>query len=355
MIDKFGTFQINGHTNRILPLNHPRHTIIDIAKAANVSKSTVSLVLQGSPLVNKTTREHVNKVIAEHGYIYNRAAAGLRFSTSKIIGVVVNDLTNPFFAELAVGIDAEAQEAGFVQFMAHTAENTDRQKHVIASMRENGICGLIVCPARGSTAQDFEPLLKNNIPVVLAVRTIPDAGISHVISDNHAGVFDATRHLHDLGHRRIAFLGGFADTRVFAERLAGYRDALFGAMITLDAKLVTASMPSRAGGVSAMERVLSLPNPPTAAVCLNDAVAFGACDALRAAGKTPGRDFAIVGFDDVIEAKSVVPALTTVTTEPQNIGRRAARLLMQQIASGIIAEQITMPVRLTIRRSCGAR
>ncbi len=336
-------------------MNHPRHTIVDIAKAANVSKSTVSLVLQGSPLVNKTTREHVSKIIAEHSYVYNRAAAGLRNTKSKIIGVVVNDLTNPFFAELAVGIDAEVQDAGFVQFLAHTGESTTRQGQVIASMRENGICGLIVCPARGSRLEDFQPLLNNKIPVVLAVRTIPDAGISHVISDNHAGVFNATKHLHDLGHKRIAFLGGYADTRVFAERFAGYRDALFGAMITLDPKLTTASMPSRAGGVIAMERALSLPNPPTAAVCLNDAVAFGACDALRAAGKEPGKDFAIVGFDDVIEAKSVVPALTTVTTDPQGIGRRAAQLLLQQIATGITSEQIIMPATLTIRQSCGAK
>ncbi len=332
-------------------MNHERITVIDVARAAGVSKSTVSLVLQGSPLVNKSTREKVAARISELGYVYNRAAANLRQSRSKIIGVVVNDLTNPFFAELAVGIDAAVQDAGFVQFLAHTGESPDRQKQVIASMRENGICGLIACPARGSKADDFKPLLNNNIPVVLAVRAIPASGISTVQSDNYSGAFNATRHLLDLGHKRIAFLGGFADTSVFAERWTGYRDALFAAMITLDPKMTVASMPSRAGGVVATERVLALSNPPSAAVCLNDAVAFGVCDALRAAAREPGRDFAVTGFDDVIEAKSAVPALTTVTTDPQAIGRRAAKLLLGQIASGAKTEHIVLPVTLTIRQS----
>ena len=173
-------------------------------------------------------------------------------------------------------------------------------------------------------------------------------------SDNYAGAFNATRHLLKLGHKRIAFLGGFTDTRVFAERWTGYRDALFAAMIMIDPKLTIASMPSRAGGVVAMQRALSLANPPGAALCLNDAVAFGACDALRGAGREPGRDCAIVGFDDVIESKSAVPALTTVATDPQGIGRQAAQLLMQQIAADSIRpEHITMPVTLTIRQSCG--
>lgn len=334
-----------------------RVTVIDIARAAGVSKSTVSLVLQASPLVNETTRAKVNAVIRELGYVYNRGAANLRQSNakSKIIGVVVNDLTNSFFAELAVGIDMVVQSAGYVQFLANTGESLDRQREVIASMREHGISGLILSPARGTDAADLKPLVASGVPVVNVVRQIVGAKVSSLISDNHAGAHAAVTHLAGLGHRRIAFFGGFPDTAVFSERLRGYRDALVDAGLEVSEELVIGSAPSRAGGVDAAERALSLPVRPTAALCFNDAVAFGACDGLRAKRLEPGVDFAVVGFDDVIEAKAAVPALTTVSVDPQGMGRRAAQLLLKQINAGKAdAEAIIGSVRLVIRQSCGS-
>lgn len=334
-----------------------RVTVIDIARAAGVSKSTVSLVLQASPLVNEATRAKVNAVIRELGYVYNRGAANLRQSNakSKIIGVVVNDLTNSFFAELAVGIDMVVQSAGYVQFLANTGESLDRQREVIASMREHGISGLILSPARGTDASDLKPLVAAGIPVVNVVRQIAGAKVSSLISDNYAGAHAAVTHLAGLGHRRIAFFGGFPDTAVFNERLRGYRDALVDAGLDVSEELVIGSAPSRAGGVAAAERALSLQVRPTAALCFNDAVAFGACDGLRAKRLEPGVDFAVVGFDDVIEAKAAVPALTTVSVDPQGMGRRAAQLLLKQINAGKAdAEAIVGSVRLVIRQSCGS-
>lgn len=186
-------------------MSKPRTSIVDIAEAAGVSKSTVSLVLQGSSLVNEKTRDKVNAVIADLGYVYNRGAANLRQSRSKIIGIVVNDLTNGFFAELAVGMDMVVQSAGYVQFLAHSGESVGRQQEVIASMRENGIAGLIVSPARGTEASDIRPLADSGIPVVLVVRNVPGAKVSTLISDNYAGVKAAVRHLIGLGHRQSRF------------------------------------------------------------------------------------------------------------------------------------------------------
>ncbi|MDE1996083.1 MAG: LacI family DNA-binding transcriptional regulator, partial [Rhizobiaceae bacterium] len=311
-----------------------RVTVVDIAKAAGVSKSTVSLVLQGSTLVNDGTRAKVNAVMRELGYVYNRGAANLRQSSakSKIIGVVVNDLTNSFFAELAVGVDTVVQSAGYVQFLSSTGENLDRQREVIASMREHGISGLIMSPARGTEAADLKPFVAAGMPVVLAVRNVPGARVSSVVSDNREGIFAGVRHLADLGHRRIAFLGGFQDTAVFDERLDGYRAAITACGQQLDEALIVSSAPSRAGGVEAVGRALAIEDKPTGAVCFNDAVAFGVCDGLRARQLEPGRDFAVIGFDDVIEAKTAVPALTTISVDPQGIGRRAAQLLLKQIS-----------------------
>jgi LacI family transcriptional regulator len=333
-----------------------RITVIDIANAAGVSKSTVSLVLQGSSLVNDVTRAKVNTIIRELGYVYNRGAANLRQSNSKskIVGMVVNDLTNSFFAELAVGIDSVMQSAGYVQFLANTGENIDRQREVIASMREHGISGLIISPARGTEAQDFKPLISAGIPVVIAVRNVPGARASSLTSDNEAGAVASVEHLAELGHRRIAFLGGFPDTAVFTERFGGYRDALRRAGLGFDSDLVIGAAPSRAGGVEAIERAMRLADRPTAAVCFNDAVAFGVCDGLRSRRMEPGVDFSVIGFDDVIEAKTAVPALTTVSVDPQGMGRRAAQLLLKQINSGSTEpEALISGVRLVVRQSCG--
>lgn len=335
-----------------------RVTVIDIAKAAGVSKSTVSLVLQGSSLVNDGTRAKVNAVMRELGYVYNRGAANLRQagSNSKIIGVVVNDLTNSFFAELAVGVDMVVQSAGFVQFLSNTSESIGRQREVIASMREHGISGLILSPARGTEAVDLKPLVAAGIPVVVVVRNVPGARVSSIVSDNLEGMSAAVQHLASLGHRRVAFLGGFQDTAVFHERLEGYRAGLSASGLEFDENLVVASVPSRAGGVDAVGRALSIENRPTAAVCFNDAVAFGVCDGLRARRIEPGSDFAVIGFDDVIEAKTAVPALTTVSVDPEGMGRRAAQLLLKQINAGKPdAEAIVTSVRIVVRESCGSK
>lgn len=334
-----------------------RVTVVDVAKVAGVSKSTVSLVLQGSPLVNEGTRARVSAVMRELGYVYNRGAANLRQASTKsgIIGVVVNDLTNSFFAELAVGVDMVVQSAGFVQFLSNTSESIDRQREVIASMREHGIAGLIVSPARGTDAADFKPLVAAGIPVVVMVRHMTGAKVSSIIADNRGGTANSVAHLASLGHQRIAFLGGFPDTAVFEERLAGYHQGLQASGLEFNADLVVSSAPSRAGGADAIDRTLAIIDAPTAAVCFNDAVAFGVCDGLRARRKEPGQDFAIVGFDDVIEAKTAVPALTTVSVDPQGFGRRAAQLLLKQINAGRAEpENITTAVRLVIRESCGA-
>jgi LacI family transcriptional regulator len=293
----------------------------------------------------------------ELGYVYNRGAANLRQagSNSKIIGVVVNDLTNSFFAELAVGVDMVVQSAGFVQFLSNTSESIDRQREVIASMREHGISGLILSPARGTEAADLKPLVAAGIPVVIAVRNVPGARVSSIASDNHQGAFSAVQHLVSLGHRRIAFLGGFPDTAVFHERLGGYQAALSASGLEFDENLIVSSIPSRAGGVDAIGRALSIESGPTSAICFNDAVAFGVCDGLRARRLEPGPDFAVVGFDDVIEAKTAVPALTTVSVDPQGMGRRAAQLLLKQINAGKAeAEPVISSVRLVVRQSCGA-
>src|SRR5690606_33011081 len=199
--------------------SRPKTTILDIARAAGVSKSTVSLVLQGSDLIRPDTAGKVRKAIEETGYVYNRGAANLRKAQSNVIGMVVNDLTNPFYAELAVGMERAFQSAGVVPFIANTAENPVRQEEVLKSMLEQGVAGLIVSPARGTRPDAFARVEAAGIPMVFAMRRLPDSRIPVIAPDNHRGALLATRHLIGKGHRRLSFLGGSPDLVVYRERL----------------------------------------------------------------------------------------------------------------------------------------
>jgi LacI family transcriptional regulator len=327
-----------------------RVTIVDVARRAGVSKSTVSLVLGGSRLVAEATRERVAQAMSELGYIYHRGAATLRGARSGVLGMVINDLSNPFFVEMAIGAEDACQGGAFIPFLAHTIENPARQLQVIRSMREHGAAGLLLSPAIGTSLGELKPLLAD-MPVVQVMRRTPGLKASFVAPRNKEGAHRATQHLIALGHRRIAFVGGFAAMTVREERLAGYRAALQDAGLPFDPSGIIDAMTSYAGGDAAAAQL----RDATAALCFNDAVAIGLMRALTARGVSVGRDFAIVGFDDIDEAKHTFPALTSVAVDARSLGARAAQLLMRQIASGdVSAETVLAPTTLVVRASCGA-
>jgi LacI family transcriptional regulator len=329
-------------------------TILDIAREAGVSKSTVSLVLQGSGLIRPETAGKVRKAIEDVGYVYNRGAANLRKAHSNVIGMVINDLTNPFFAELAVGMERVFQSAGVVPFIANTAENPVRQEEVLKSMMEQGVAGLIVSPARGTTAEAFRRMQQAGIPVVLAMRRLREGRVPAVVPDNRRGATLAAAHLIRKGHRRLAFFGGFSDMVVYHERADGFRDACEAHGIAPEDMTIVEGETNRKGGMACLDTALALAEPPTAALCFNDAVAFGVMLALRKRGLEPGRDFAVVGFDDVVEAQHYMPALTSVAVDSAGLGERAAHVMLKMIQSRTTrAEDHVGAVNLVIRESCG--
>lgn len=328
-------------------------TILDIASRAGVSKSTVSLVLQGSGLIRTETADKVRRAIEEVGYVYNRGAANLRKAHSNVIGMVINDLTNPFFAELAVGMERVFQSAGYVPFIANTAESAIRQEEVLRSLMEQDVAGLIVSPAHGTSADAFRRIEAAGIPLVFAMRRMAGGRFPAIVPDNRRGGFLATEHLIRKGHRKLAFLGGFSDMVVFHERLGGFRDACAAHGIGEDDMVVVEGETNRKAGMGCLETAMREASP-TAALCFNDAVAFGAMIALRKRGMEPGRDFAVVGFDDVVEAQHYVPALTSVTVDTPGLGERAAHAVLRMIQSGTNrAEDHVGAVNLVVRESCG--
>jgi LacI family transcriptional regulator len=331
-----------------------RVTIVDVARRAGVSKSTVSLVLGGSSLVADSTRERVADAMSELGYIYHRGAATLRGAKSGVIGMVINDLSNPFYVELAIGIEQACQGGAYIPFLANAAENPVRQQEVIRSMREHGAAGLVLSPAIGTSPSELRPLL-TGLPVVQVMRRLAGLKASFVAPENKEGARKATAHLIANGHRRIAFVGGVTSLLVRDERLAGYRLALEEVGIAVDVSLVLETPTSYAGGGAAVPQLLNLQKPATAALCFNDVVAIGLIRALTEAGVAVGTNFAVIGFDDIEEAKHTLPALTSVAVDGRNLGSRAAQLLMRHLASGDFEpEAVLCPTTLMIRKSCGA-
>lgn len=336
---------------------HRKTTLSDIAAGCGVSRATVSLVLRGSPLVNKHTRARVEEELRKQGYVYNRAAANLRRRTSSSIALVVNELSNPFFAEFAAGVDETLGEAGFVTLLGSTGESVKREQAVLGSLIEHGPGGIILSPAEGSEARDVLGAIGGHLPVVLFNRELGGrlpqyAHWDRLMLDNQPGTRLATEHLIARGHRRIAFFGGHDDASSTRERHAGYVQAMQAAGLPIEPHWRVQSTPTRIDAVRATPELFEGGSMPTAAVCYNDAVALGLILGLHQRGLQAGRDFAVTGFDDIAEAAMSVPPLTTLSTAPRARGRQAAELLLARLRDPQApASTVIAPVELVVRES----
>lgn len=200
-----------------------RPTIIDVARAAGVSKSTVSLVLQNSPLVKAETRAGVRRAMADLGYVYNRAAATLRSANAGLIGLVINDLRNPFFTEFATSVQMALSARGYATVIANTDEDPAIQAQVVNAMIEHGVAGLILSPAYDDEAATFDPIARAGIPALQVLRrVVPTDRFPFATPDYEHGSRLAAEHLRSLGARRIGFIGGLAGRSVTQRRLSGY-------------------------------------------------------------------------------------------------------------------------------------
>jgi LacI family transcriptional regulator len=332
-----------------------RPTIIDVARVAGVSKSTVSLVLQESPLVRDETRQAVRSAMAALGYVYNRAAANMRSSNVGLIGLVINDLRNPFFTEFAASAQMAFLERGYATVIANTDENAALQAQVVGSMIEHGVSGLVISPTYGDEDATFMPLERAGIPVMQVLRKV-DARTQlfpFASHDYEAGGRVATAHLIERGARNIAFVGGLPDRAITSERMAGYRAVL------QDHGLRPFAMPGRAsrafGHEAAMEITRSHPHID-AALCFNDLVALGMLTGFARDGVTPGERFCLAGFDDIEECAQAWPQLTSVRCDIRGFASQIARQLLEWLEDDIRPpEEQRTPVTLVARASTTGR
>ena len=331
-----------------------RVTLVDVARHAQVSRATASLVLRGSELVAEPTRARVLASMQTLGYVVHRGAASLRTQRSHTVGLIVPDVTNPFFAEMTVAIEAQLDLAQHVALLGNTAETLTKQERLLAMLREYRADGVLLCVANGTSAETIDRLRLWRLPFVLFARYIEAVEADYVGADNVAGARQATDYLLDRGHRRIAFVGGPLGSSARRDRRRGYALALTARGLTPDAPDALAGPTSRAAGHQAVSELLARAEPPTAVLCYNDIVAFGVMLGLQAAGLTPGREMAVIGFDDIAEAALWWPALTTVALAPQQIGAQAAQLLLERIAApDAPPRRLVIAPALVVRQSCG--
>ncbi|WP_299482431.1 LacI family DNA-binding transcriptional regulator [uncultured Roseibium sp.] len=310
-----------------------RPTILDVADKAGVSKSTVSLVLQNSLLVKQSKRDEVKKAIKDLGYVYNRSAAGLRGAESGLIGLIINDLRNPFFTEFAASAQMEFARKGYATVIANTDEDPEIQAQVIDSMIEHGVSAFVISPAYGGDANAFDSIQRAGIPTLQVLRQIDQRTdiFPFATHDYAVGGRLATNHLLDLGCRNIAFAGGLKDRPITNERMSGY------SAVMMDRGLAAQTFhgrPSRSFGRDLALQIATERPEIEAAICFSDLVALGMISGFAEAGVKVGTDFRIVGFDDIEESSLVFPRLSSIRCNTEHFGRSSAQTMLSWIVDG---------------------
>ncbi|CAA9305672.1 MAG: Transcriptional regulator, LacI family, partial [uncultured Chloroflexia bacterium] len=289
-------------------------TIQDVAAHAGVSAMTVSRVINKHQSVASTTRKRVEKAIQELGYVPNTLARSLLHGRTRTIALIVGDISNPFFTQIARGVEDVAQRNGYAVMIGNSDESTAKERRYVDAMVGNRIDGLLIAPAGIDTGQTLKFLSRRGTKFVLIDRDFEGMHADIVMGDSVGGARMLTEHLVGLGHRRIAMITGPLDLSTSRDRLRGYEDVLKQHGIAIDPTLVMESSYKREGGRQAAQRILQLPieQRPTAVLASNNFLGVGLVETLREAAINVPRDMAVVCFDDIELASALTPFLTVV-------------------------------------------
>lgn len=303
-------------------------TIKDVASAAGVSVGTVSNFLNGTAHVGDARAARIQAAIEALGYQVDLAARGLRSGTTRTVGLLVPNISNPFFGEVARSIEHALTEHGFQTFLCDTGEDPEREEAYLANLAGRRVDGLLVIYA-SERADPGRLRAPEGVPLVFVDRGVPER--PSVTIDNRLGGRLAARHLLGLGHRRIGILVGGREVRNVAIRLEGFLEELTAQGAEPPPEYVVEGDQQLALG-SRVDELMALPEPPTAVFATNDIVAVGAWQRLLSLGLRVPDDVSLMGFDDIELCRSLIPPLTTVAQDKQAMGRRATERLLQAIA-----------------------
>ncbi|WP_404343766.1 LacI family DNA-binding transcriptional regulator [Pseudoalteromonas mariniglutinosa] len=330
--------------------NTHKVTIFDVAKHAQVSKSTVSLVLTHSDKVAAKSKEKVLLAIDELGYVYNRDAAALRSKRSNLVALVINDLTNPYAAQLAVGLETHIYALGMQPMLVNTAECVERQIQVVKTLKEYNVAAFIICSAPGTEQNWQDELISSGFPVINIMREVPFSQAPCILPDNKKGTHLATCHILSQGIEDVAFLGGVEEISDYHERVSGFHSALKQFNIR-DPKPVIPANTNRQGGREAFTTLYQQAPNIKAIICFSDVIAYGAIEAIRQHGLLPGKDIKVVGFDDLEDSRLMQPSLSSVTINADDIGKRACQVLTELLTQSTPPVRTLVDVSLQIRDS----
>ncbi len=325
----------------------------DIAAVAGVSVMTVSKVMHDAPDISAATKSRVRALAEQMGYIPDTAAQGLRSRTSRMFGLIIPAMTNPIFARVVMAIEQQAHELGYEILLGHSLNNPDREEKCIRRLLCRRIDGLFIVPVyrQAATAPIYDELLQRAVPTVILGQRAPFCGkFVSVETDDVAASMALTRHLVELGHRRIAFFCGPQFNPWAAERFEGYRRALREARLELDDRLVFNAGSTIEEGTTATLEMLNESVRPTAIIAVNDLVAIGAGSVLLNQGVKIPEDISLVGFGNVLTSEYFRVPLTTVRQPKLRLGTAAVES-MTRLMRGERPVPKRLPAEIVVRAS----
>ncbi len=330
-------------------------TIRDVARLAGVSVATVSNVLNSTRTVAAETRDRVRRAVEALGYAPHAAARSMRGRSSGLLGLILADITNPFFTALVHAVERAANARGYAVLLCNSDEDLAREEQHLELLRTQRVDGIILAATGHPSASRAAMLARLRAPVVLVDREFPEFGLDTVVLDNRRAALEATRHIVSFGHRRIAMIGGPGGVSTGAQRLAGYREALHEAQIPYDDALVCDAGFREEPAYEAACELLAAPARPTAIFAANNLIAMGVMRAIADARLDCPREVSVVSIDDFAWANAFRPRLTTVAQPVAAMGDAAVRLVLARIG-GIVTgahTEVMAPV-LMVRDSCCA-
>ncbi len=331
-----------------------KYTIRDIAKVANVSHMTVSRVLNKDPQVRETTRTKVSDVIAELDYEPDARARAFVTKKSHLLGLVVSDISNPFYAELSRGIEDKAFKMGYNVIFCSSDEQTRRTEACVKHMLRTGVDGFIFASAHLKEPA-VEKLIAEGFPTVLVNRKLRGSDYHYVVCNNFQGAYDITQYLLSLGYRKIAIISGHSHLSTGLDRLKGYQKALEDKRIALRLDYIIEGPFTPETGYNAAKKLLALEDRPEAIFAGNDYIARGVMEAVEELGLSIPEDVALTGFDNTTFAAKGGTKLTTVSQEIYDMGDLAVQILVDTIErKGLeYTHNVVLKAKITVRESCG--
>lgn len=326
-------------------------TIVDIAKRANVSVSTVSRVLNNRPDVSQKTRERIHTAIKELQYSPNHVARGLVLKRSNTIGFIASDITNASFPELARGVVYKARTLGYSVIFFDAQQDSGVEKEALSLLKSKQVDGIILS-FNEANRDELLRLRNENFPVVQIYRKSSDSTISTIAIDNVASGYQGTKYLIEAGHTRIGHITTGDLTQSGYERKLGYLKALSEAEIEIDSSIIVQGVSSIESGKSCMKRLLDLQDPPTAIFASHDVLAIGAYHAVFDRGLSIPDDISVVGHDNIEISRMIRPKLTTLDTFKDRLGQSAMDLLIEEIeADTHQCKEVVFQAELIVRES----